>query len=260
MTDIDSKIEEILHKMLARLPAGKCITADVAVQVLKGKYQSDFAGVDFASKKELIQSILTKGAAAPKSDAPKAPVVAPPAKPPQDDADEDEDDDSSDDESFDEEAESGSGEESSSEDEEEENFDDSDDDEEDEEGGGEDSGEPKLKKPRVEGDAAADDEQRCELMKYCLGKLGYRVRKQNDGESAADYIKDVLVPYFIAKKLDPERYTAEDVKRYKILKELHDLQADGGNVELSRHQRRGRYVAPPQESTFTARPMFLDDE
>jgi hypothetical protein len=280
-SDADARLTALVQAIQKKVPADKKLTASVALKLIESKFAAQFDGVNLAEKLPLVESVL----AAIYQPA----VAAAPAPPPQsqteqprkvldntsgnneskhdndsDDSDS-EDDDDSENSSEEEEIEEGEeGEEDSDEEFEGDEEDESSSDEEGEEGG-----QPSLKKPRIELDAAVgqeSDEERVSKMTVVLHKLGYRAsRKREDGESAADYLDKVLIPTFTAKKLDPTRCSKDDLRRYMARKELNDLQADGGSLTLDRTLRRGRsqlLSAPTstQSQETTSRPMFLDDE
>lgn len=295
MSTDEERLVLLVEKMHSRIPADKRLSTPVVVQLLSAKYKEQFPTIsDFATKAELITETLKRLQAPPPAPV-AAPVVTAVKKPEtttttattkKDSDNEDDSDADSDDESYHEEDEEESEEES--------DFDDDD----DEDGSEEDSAVEKkdrpAKRPREENgkesdsssssedekdedegeeeseakpDAPKEDvtqysfEKRVEMMQNVISKLNYRTsRKQKEGESAEEYMNAVLIPVFTAKKLDPLALSTDDIRRYKLLKELGELQADGGNMNLDRSTRRGRYNPPPQQSATAPRPVFMDEE
>lgn len=81
---------------------------------------------------------------------------------------------------------------------------------------------------------------RCRDMVTCLKKLSHHTRARNTDESAQSYLNDYLIPTFVRHRLDPERYSAKDIRRYRALREVELLQQDGASLQLDRRQRMGR--------------------
>lgn len=273
---VDQRICAFIAKIQAKVPADKKLTAGVVVQLLSTKFQAQFPGVDFNAKVSVVEAELRRLQAPPPPPVVAKDVVAPLDSDNAEDDEEDEDDSDAseeveEDEEEDEEDGSSSDDSSASTD-----SDDDGDSSHDADGA------PAPKKHRVDATAAAaasgvpvvEDvdpsivssmapEVRVSMMLSCLNKLSYRARKQSDGESAESYLKDCLIPLFTDKNLDPNEFGKSATKKYKLRKELNDLQADGGSLALDRSQRRGRWQVPmpaPQSDTPAPRPVFMDEE
>ncbi|CUE72842.1 Hypothetical protein, putative [Bodo saltans] len=280
--DVDQRIVSLVGKIQAKVPADKKLSAAVVVQLLTSKFQAQFPGVDFAQKTGIIEAEIKRLYSAAAVTAPSvatapaaATATAPEAKKGKDESDDDDEEDDSDSDASEE------VEESDEESDEELSSSGSDDDDEEAEettaaaAVGAD-GEPALKKPRVDEHATPVGEDaeesavagmeastRVPLMLAFTAKLSYRPRKQGEDESAQDYLTNYLIPFFESKQLNPNEFGKSAVKKYKLRKELNDLQADGGSLALDRTQRRGRghfAVPPPQSETAAPRPVFMDEE
>lgn len=281
--DVDQRIVSLVGKIQAKVPADKKLSAAVVVQLLTSKFQAQFPGVDFAQKTSIIEAEIKRlySAAATAPSAATTPAAAAAATAPEakkngkDESDDDDDEDDSDSDASEE------VEESDEESDEELSSSGSDDDDEEAEettaaaAVGAD-GEPVFKKSRVDEHATPVGEDveesavagmeastRVPLMQAFTAKLSYRPRKQGEDESAQDYLTNYLIPFFESKQLNPNEFGKSAVKKYKLRKELNDLQADGGSLALDRTQRRGRghfAVPPPQSETAAPRPVFMDEE
>jgi hypothetical protein len=267
-SDVDQRIVSLVGKIQAKVPADKKLTAAVVVQLLGSKFQAQFPGVDFTQKVSVIEAEI-KRLYTPAVVAPPPLAVAATSESKEDDSDDDSDDsdaseevEESDEESDEELSSSGS--------------DDEDDEETEETAAIGTDGEPVLKKARIDDDAVAVGEDvdttavdsmaasvRVPLMLAFTSKLSYRPRKQGDDESAEDFLSNYLIPFFESKNLNPREFGKTAVKKYKLRKELNDLQADGGSLALDRTQRRGRghfAIPPPQSDAPAPRPVFMDEE
>jgi hypothetical protein len=238
----DQLIVQLIEKMHAKVPADKRLTSGVASQLLSTKFKSQLPSTDIASKKDLIEKTLAR------LQTPASAGIEP-------DSDEETEESS---EADDSEGESTDDEDNGDDEDEEDLFDDSDDDDQHSDGE-----EPPRQKQRVEAGELSQlsPSQRLEGMLICLSKLHFRVpQRQGTEETDEHYIAECLVPFFRSKGLDPDRFTADDVRRYKIRQELKALEADGADVNLDRSQRRGRINASAASEPAPARPTFLDDE
>lgn len=270
-TDVDTKLQSLIASIHAKVPADKKLSVDVVLKLLKAKFVPQFPGINFDDKVDVITRIL-------------ASLQTPPSHPPahavsersgkvsdsgeDDESDEDSDEEDSDEEDSDEEAAVEEGAEEDEEDDESDfSGDDSDDSDDDAEAPGAGGDEPAAKKPRIDPAATVADltvDQRVEQMVFCANKLGYRPRKPNEGETTESYLTAYLIPFFESKHMDPTKFSTDDIRRYKVRKELADLQADGGSLTLDRNCRRGRAVVtaapPPPQSSSMIKPVFLDEE
>ena len=266
----DKLITSLVQKMLEKVPAGKRLTSAVVIQLLSTKFAAHFTGVDLQTKAALIESLVNP-----------APVVAPPPPPvsgasgsddDSEDSDEDDsDDDDDDEEGSDEEVDGGDDDDEEDDDDDDDDFesDDSDSDDNSSKKTGESAGgEPPAKKSRTEDQQAGEEEtaaieaspQVIKDMCKCLSKLHIRYRQLTQGEELSDYL-EYLRPIFVAHKLDPSKYSSEDIKRYKLRRELEELRQDGGNPDLDRNQRHGKVAFSSNTAAVTqAKFAFLDDD
>ena len=236
-------IEAVLacvQELLDKKPAGAVVTADVCLVALKSPaFAAKVAGADLDSMKGSIETFLTEKQS---QIAPAAAAASSPSAKKDDD-----DSDDSDDGSFEEEEESEESEE---------------DEEEDEES--EDDEEPASKIARVElGNSTDENSKRASEMVNCLRKLRIKVRALNTPtETIEAYITDYLVPLYQQHGFDPNRYTAHDVSRYRLLKEAEALERDGANTNLERSQRRGRatFSNEAPQAASAPKPAFMDEE
>lgn len=270
-SDVDGRICALVAKIHAKVPADKKLTAGVVVQLLGSKFQAQFPDVVFADKVAVIEAEIKRLQTPPPTAAPAAPAAASTTAPAAEGDDDSDDDDDDSDASEELEEDEESDEELSSS-----GSDDDDEESSEEAEGGVEGGEPAAKKARLEENAGRVGEDveesavagmepavRVPLMLAFTSKLGYRPRKQTEGESIDEYLTSYLIPFFTSKQLNPNEFGRTAVKKYKLRKELHDLQADGGSLALDRTQRRGRgviVVPPPQSDNAAPKPVFMDEE
>ncbi|EKF30276.1 hypothetical protein MOQ_005917 [Trypanosoma cruzi marinkellei] len=257
----DAKLTDLVKTMFERVPKEKRLTAEVVMQLLKAKYLSTFPAEYLTDRAEflagLIDSLYSK-----RSNDKKVSDANGNSHDNDDDEDDDDDDEDDDDDSSQGDEEEDGEEEEDEEEEEEEEFES---DESNETGGENDDtdGAPVEKRQRLE-EGASDVARRCHEMSECLRRLSYRSRKREDGESYEAYLEQYLVPLFQEKGLDPERYGKEDVRRYRVKRELEQLKSDGADVNLDRTARAGRglnRLALNKDATVSIKTSkFLDEE
>ncbi|KAF8284007.1 hypothetical protein TcBrA4_0055160 [Trypanosoma cruzi] len=254
----DAKLTDLVKTMFERVPKEKRLTAEVVMQLLKAKYLSTFPAEYLTNRAEFVASLIDSLYRKRSNDKKESDANGNCQDNDNDDGDEDDDDEDDDSSEGDEEEE---GEEEEEEEEEEE----SESEETDETGGENDDadGAPVEKRQRLE-EGASDVARRCYEMAECLRRLSYRLRKREDGESYESYLEQYLVPFFREKGLDPERYGKEDVRRYRVKRELEQLQSDGADVNLDRAARAGRglnRLALNNDATVSIKTSkFLDEE
>ncbi|CCW64809.1 unnamed protein product [Phytomonas sp. EM1] len=268
-SELDQKLSNLLQVMVSRLPPGKSISSAVVQQLLRTRYAETYPESYVASKGHLIEGMIASFLKAKKANemvaatAPASPncngdvIKAGNCKRAVDSGSEIEiDDDDYDDSSEDDDDESND-EQYNDSDYDEEEEDDDDDSETECESEDASSQEPKLTRTRLEGEDGSKGEpnhsqaqpagdsglliaERCKGMANCLRKLGYQVRSPREDESLNSYLNDYLISEFQSKNLDPVKYGKNDIKLYKIRKEVELLQKDGATLNLDRRSRVGR--------------------
>lgn len=279
--ELDKKLAELLRMMVDRLPVDKRLPPGVVLQLLRGKYADVYPEAYIASRTDFVRSTVerlttekTRQAVTSGSDSSHS------------DASGSDEESSDDDEESD--ADSGTDEESSDAVDSSNFHSDADDDPVEEES----DPTPETKRVRLEEErafaAAVSHSQstesrgdtstgvsvsaRCRAMAEVLKSLSYRVRPRAFPETTEVYLEHYLIPEFRQKGLDPERFSREDVKRYKAKREIEQLQQDGASLTLDKSSRAGRGFADVRldhdggAARFTAQPTsyqtskFLDDE
>jgi len=271
--ELDDKLLQMLQVLVSKLPAGKTISTTVVQQLMRSKYgamySQDFVDSRSSYITEKLKSLMEAGSAARPSSTENASGS--------DESSDDEEDDEEESEEDEDEDEEGSSEEDEENDDED---DESGEENSDAEVGGEES--PDLKRARKEEsstlEAAFTGETnaigaRCKAMVECLRKLKHRIRPPTSEESLEAYLNDYLIPEFRRHGMDPDKYSKDDLRRYKVAQEVRLLQQDGASLNLDRRSRVGRGYAnvpvngsapapgdsvPPTSAYSTSK--FLDDE
>ncbi|KAG8343552.1 hypothetical protein TRVL_05616 [Trypanosoma vivax] len=266
----DAKLTMLVKTMCERVPREKKLVPDVVLQLLRGRYGAVFPEEYLTGRANFIEGLIDSFYA--QRDKKAATGDA-------DGSQEEEGEETEEEET--EEAEESSEEEEGEESDEE--IEDTDDDLDDELSGdgsvsNDGSGEEERRVPPSRGraekrqrtedeegdrDKSSDIEKRCRGMLECLRLLTYRVRQQQPDETTESYLEQCLIPFFKEKGLDPERFSREDARRYRIKREVEFLQSDGADLTLERTQRAGRGLNTLSSKVDTVQVktcQFLDDE
>nr|CCC92899.1 conserved hypothetical protein [Trypanosoma congolense IL3000] len=274
----DAKLKNLIKVMCDRVPKEKRLVVDVVVDLLKMKYTSVFPEDYVCQRRELIKGLLDSFYGSQGNNSGPATVNSTSGNKNENNEDDEDDDEDEEDDEEGSSSEEGEDEESSDEEGDEE------DDEEDSNGescrsGTSEAGEEEeekpvrgdeskaVKRPRTEecvDDDGGDVGKRCLAMAGCLKFVGYRVRPRGESETKEEYLEGYLVPQFRENGLDPERYSREDARRYRIKREVELLQSDGADINLDRTQRSGRGAnvlgGKGAEVVQIKMSKFLDDE
>lgn len=294
----DGEIVALLGKLKERIPPNTVLTAATCLGVLKKKLGDAFPNLDWDTKTVLVESTLARLQPPPAAPAKKATAINDDDDDSDDDSDDEtfeEGDESSDEEDEDDDASSGS--DGSEEGEEASDSEGSGSDEEDREGSSADSpaseanegaGDAKAaKRRRLEAAEAASpgteaapvtstaaptpdavvytsEEERAAAIAKFLRKVSISVRKQGDGETAAQYIEAALLPACAENEVNPNDLSKAAAKRQEARRELKALMAEA-DMSLAKESRRGRAqfgassgVVPGAQAA--KRPAFLDDD
>lgn len=248
----DARLRALIKTMFERVPKEKRLTVAVVMQLLRTKYAAVFPEEYLAERTGFLTEVIDafynpKNGEVRGNDA----QAHEQSEEEEEEGDEEEDEEEEDEENSEDNEEED--EEGSASEEMDETSDDS----------GDSDGAPAEKRQRIE-ESVSEVVRRSHEMADCLRRLSYRVRKQEETESPEAYLQQYLVPLFREKGLDPARYSRADVKRYRVLKELEQLQEDGADMNLDRTARLGRglnQLATGKETTINVKSSkFLDDE